>query len=264
MGIVYFFPDTKIRIVLGLLFVLFFPGYALVAALFPRMDDIDWIERTAISFGSSIALVILIGLILNYTPWGIRLYPVAVSLFFFVFVLSLIAVHRRRALPPEERFSIVFKAEFKLPRWREFDRVEKALFLVLIVSFLVASVYIYGLATNPPMGNKFTEFYVLGEKGWAADYPVKAVLGEDFSVTVGIISHEYEEEEYIIKIIQGEETLNTLEGIVLQHEETWERNVSIVPTNSGEDVKFEFLLFKEGVEGPYRTLHLWVDVVEGE
>ena len=61
------------RIVLGVLFVLFFPGYTLVAALFPARNSIGRIERLALSFGLSIAVVPLIGLGLNYTPWGIRL-----------------------------------------------------------------------------------------------------------------------------------------------------------------------------------------------
>jgi len=35
----------------GLLLVLFLPGYSLVAALFPRNDDSDGIERIVLSFG---------------------------------------------------------------------------------------------------------------------------------------------------------------------------------------------------------------------
>ena len=59
-------PSAKAaRIVLGLPFVLFFPGYTFVAALFPRKDDLDAIERVALSLGLSIAVVPLVGLALN-------------------------------------------------------------------------------------------------------------------------------------------------------------------------------------------------------
>ncbi|MDD3754758.1 MAG: DUF1616 domain-containing protein, partial [Methanobacterium sp.] len=44
-----------IRTILGILLVLFIPGYSLIAALFPRWGDLDGIERGALSFGLSIA-----------------------------------------------------------------------------------------------------------------------------------------------------------------------------------------------------------------
>jgi len=62
---------SPIRIILGLPLVLFLPGYSLIATLFPRKDDLDAIERIALSFGLSIAIVPLLGLALNYTPFGI-------------------------------------------------------------------------------------------------------------------------------------------------------------------------------------------------
>ena len=41
--------ETAVRNVLGLPLVLFLPGYALIAALFPAKSDLDGIERTALS-----------------------------------------------------------------------------------------------------------------------------------------------------------------------------------------------------------------------
>ena len=70
IGAIILFPSDVLRIILGLPFLLFFPGYVLVGALFPRKKGIDSIERLALSFGLSIAVVAFIGLILNYSPWG--------------------------------------------------------------------------------------------------------------------------------------------------------------------------------------------------
>ncbi|MHC1569764.1 MAG: DUF1616 domain-containing protein, partial [Candidatus Syntropharchaeales archaeon] len=39
--------ETPIRVILGLPLILFFPGYALIAALFPAREDLDMIERLA-------------------------------------------------------------------------------------------------------------------------------------------------------------------------------------------------------------------------
>ena len=99
--------ETPVRIILGLLLVLFLPGYSLIAALFPRKDDLDGIERIALSFGLSIAVVPLLGLALNYTPFGIRLVPVLVVLSMFTVSLAVIAGVRRLGLPEGERFVVV-------------------------------------------------------------------------------------------------------------------------------------------------------------
>ena len=64
---------TPVRIILGLLLVLFLPGYSLIAALFPGKDGI---ERIALSFRLSIPVMPRSGLALNYMPFGIRLVPV--------------------------------------------------------------------------------------------------------------------------------------------------------------------------------------------
>jgi len=81
------FPLVYARYILGSVFVLWLPGYAFIKALFPtrvpiqtRSKDLDTIERVALSLGMSIALVPIIGLLLNYTPWGIRLTPITLSL----------------------------------------------------------------------------------------------------------------------------------------------------------------------------------------
>ena len=76
-----------LRVILGLPFILFIPGYILIFALFPNKKKdrgIDIIERIALSFGLSIAIVPLIGLGLNYTSWGIRLEPILLSIFIFI------------------------------------------------------------------------------------------------------------------------------------------------------------------------------------
>jgi len=99
-----------IRIILGLLLVLFLPGYALIATLFPRKDDLDGIERVALSFGLSIAITPLLGLGLNYTPFGIRLTPVLIVLSVFTIALAIGAYVRRSRILDEDRFVVGFVA----------------------------------------------------------------------------------------------------------------------------------------------------------
>jgi hypothetical protein len=94
-------PLVAVRWVLGSMFVLFLPGYVTVEALFPKGRDLDGIERSALSVGLSLTLVMLVGLLLNYTPWGIRLTPIVISLTILTVGLAFVALWRRFAFSVE-------------------------------------------------------------------------------------------------------------------------------------------------------------------
>lgn len=87
-----------LRIIFGLPLVLFVPGYMLVSALFPKKEELDSIERIALGFGLSIAVVPLLGLLLNFTPWGIRLDPILVSLVTATAFFTIVSLYRQKKL----------------------------------------------------------------------------------------------------------------------------------------------------------------------
>ena len=260
--------ETAVRNILGLPLVLFLPGYALIAALFPAKSDLDGIERTALSFGLSIAVVPLIGLCLNYTPWGIRLLPILISLSVFTFLMCGLAYLRRAKLSETEAFEVPFretalslKAEIlEKPK----SKLDQALTVVLILSILLSvATLIYVIAT-PKEGEHFTEFYILGPDGKADNYTTNYVLGESGTVIVGIVNHEYRPINYTMEIRLENKSLPLPENqrqISLAHNETWQEPVTFTPFFEGQNMKLEFLLFNETDRTvPYRDLHLWIDV----
>jgi uncharacterized membrane protein len=85
-----------LRYVFGSILVLFLPGYSLIEALYPKRE-LDDLTRLALSIGLSLALVPLAGLVLNYTPFGIRLLPVALSLAGLTVVFLIVAIRRKHA-----------------------------------------------------------------------------------------------------------------------------------------------------------------------
>ena len=89
------FPLNTFRWVLGSIFVLYLPGYTLLQFLFPKRSEFDALERFALSIGVSLAIVPLIGLLLNYTPWGIRLAPITASLGIFTIATAVVAATRK-------------------------------------------------------------------------------------------------------------------------------------------------------------------------
>ncbi len=56
------------------------------------------IERTALSIGMSLAFVPIMGLLLNYTPGGIRLTPTVLSLVALTVVFAVAAVLREHQI----------------------------------------------------------------------------------------------------------------------------------------------------------------------
>ena len=105
-----FYPWSYLRNALGIIFVLWLPGYTVIKALFPTQvpiktstENLDNIERVALSLGMSIAIVPIIGLILNYTPWGIRLTPIVLSLFALAIISATVAIAREHQTKTKNR-----------------------------------------------------------------------------------------------------------------------------------------------------------------
>ena len=248
------------RMALGLLFLLFFPGYVLIAALFPRKDSLDAIERVALSFGSSIAIVSLAGLVLDQTPWGIRLQPIAVSAVCFVIVTSLVAMYRRRRLPQEDRLEP--RIRIMLPQLQQISKLDRTLWILLFLSILATIGALAYVLVTPNAGERLTEFYVIGLDETAEKYPEHLVVGQQGEVILGIVNREQLDTSYRIVVgIDGEEQQD-IGPISLARDEKWEEEVTFVPTEAGEAQKVEFQLYKGDGSKPYRELHFWLDVTE--
>jgi len=248
------FDISILRPVIGIIFILFCPGYALIAALFTKAKDLDAIERIALSFGLSIAVVPLIGLGLNYTSWGIRLAPILVANSLFTFVMLALAFWRRRTTDKEDRFTF----SYHMPKVELGEsKVDRALSIVLIISIVVALGALVYVIQAPKKGETFTEFYILGPGGMADSYPKEFVLGESKLVIVGIVNHEYETATYIIEMVLEGGTIWS-KTYTLGDGDKIEEEIQITPLKIGEDMKLEFLLFKGGEQ--YRDLHLWITV----
>ena len=287
--------ETPLRIVLGVPFTLFAPGYAIVAALFPEGggsraeagdSGVDGLERLVFSIGTSVVVVPLSGLALTLTPWGIRLAPVALAIAAVTVVAAVAAALRRRALPPAERFRLPLRAWYRAGR-DEFvvsnSRTDALVNAVLAVSVLLAVASVAYAAAIPPGGEQFTELYLVSEDDGnvtAADYPEQFVRGEGQSVVIGIQNHERETVEYTVVVqlqrvdtvddeprVTERQQLDRL-NVTLGHDETAHREHEIAPETTGENLRVQYLLYRgeppaePTAENAYRSVHLWIDVEE--
>ncbi len=253
--------DTSVRTILGLLLILFIPGYSLIAALFPKKDDLEGIERLALSFGLSIAVTPLIGLILNYTPWGIRLTPILISLSAFTLIMLLIAFIRRRRVPEGEKFYVNFggfgssiKEQFKGE-----SRTSKILSVILIITVLLAISTTVYIVLKPKQGETFTEFYILGPNGNASNYPTNLTIGQNGSVIIGVVNHEYQTTNYEL-VVSSNGTVMSQQNITLTSGNQTQIPYSFTASSAGYK-NIQFLLYKlPDTTNVYRSLHLYVNM----
>ena len=306
--------DSVLRVIIGLPFVLFLPGYAFIAALFPEAGDepgesqppahddsiphpdeqfedsetrggIDGLERVALAFGTSIAIVPLIGLILNFTPWGIRTLPIVVSVGGFTVISAAIASSRRQRVPAAERFSVPYKGWIQSGKRELFEpdsRADGALNILLVASLLLAAGSVGFALGVPKKGESFSEFYLLTESEdgelVADDYPTEFTRGERKQLYVGIGNHEHETLNYtVVAELHRVQVQNNSTQVLERQElrrfqtrlganETWQRNHTITPQLTGERLRVTYLLYKGNapanptVNNSYREVHLWVNV----
>jgi uncharacterized membrane protein len=260
--------ETVVRSALGLGMVLFMPGYALVAALFPGSREIDGIEWTALSFGLSIAVTPLIGLALNFTPWGIRLDPIIVCLTIFTLICAVIANHRRHGLDPADRFSGGLRKAFGDIAGELFSqeesRLDRVLTVILLLSIIASVTVLAFVIAMPRQGEKFTEFYILGPGGKAENYPERINLGESGPIIVGVVNHEYRNVTYdLVVALNDSNNITRLrtERFELADNRTWQQTLPIQPDHAGDNMQLQFLLYADGnMTAPYRDLHLRVTV----
>lgn len=246
------------RIALSLAFVLLLPGYVLLAALYPRKNDLDLAERLALSLGLSIAVVPLIGLALNYSPWGIRLNPILAFVTLFIVIAAGAAACRRLMLPSDEGTGIPLN--LALPKWPRLRMADRLLALLLVLILTGMGVGGYFLATSSSNSEEFTQFYLLGPDGKAEGYPTTVETGDVFTLILGVVNHEGQEASYRIQATIDDRPALSLDSLSLADSEKREMPVALIATRKGSNQKVEFVLYKGNDGAPYRTLHLWLDV----
>jgi uncharacterized membrane protein len=256
-------PAPLLREVLGVCFVLFFPGYVLAAAIFPRPKSLRAVVRVALSLALSLAAGVFLGLILCVTPRGFSLNSILGTMSGFTLAVSCLAWYLRgryyRISRPGTKPTSFFAAAFhslKSAGWGY-----RSLVIFLLVVIVGGLVSLGGVMFRPLPSRTFTEFYILGAGGKAADYPRELHTGEEGRVIIGVVNHEATETFYNVDVAIDGAPEQELAGITLKPDEKWQRDFSFTLRETGADHKVEFLLY-EGAGAPEATRYIWVNVIE--
>jgi uncharacterized membrane protein len=256
-----------IRPIIGTIVVLFVPGYAFIAALFPRKATLANGVRLALSFGLSIVIVPLLELALNYTRWGIQLGSTLIVIVVFTLLCSIVASVRRYRLPRERRFAINW------PDWHHIrlkaarlggTRFDRTLSVVLIIA-IITPVAVTSYAVVMPKPNEhFTEFYLLGTNDTLSNYTTQYKVGVPTPVTVVIVNHEKTDVTYDLVVTANNSTQREIiysEQVMIPSGQQWEKSIDLVLNHPSDNALLDFALYaNQTTTNPYRDVHLWVNV----
>lgn len=244
----------NLRVALALLVLFFIPGYACTSALFPQRSEITLSERTALSLVLSVALVPVVAVVLNYTPWGVRPTPVFLTLLVIMVLASLLAAQRRSMLPVEERFSLL-EGRDSLAR-RTWSLPLQSILLAGALSIGLGFLLLAVLSATFGRQTQLTEFFMLNPSGRAEEYSQQLEEGKPTEIRLIIINREGQRETYRVEVRLDGELLGQGGPFLIDDQDTREETVSFAPHRAGERLPITFLLFKEGQAGAYRTLVL--------
>lgn len=243
---------APLRLPIALPAAILLPGYAIAAALFPP-GELDGAERFALSFGLSLALVVVAAPVINLTVPGLTA-PVVVS---FVAAVTwgsagIASLRRRRhpeyrarahrtARPPGTRLAV--------GRWT---------IGVAVVAFTLGA-YLVLRVTSPP--TDATELSLTGPDGAIASLPATVVVGMPVDLTVRIASHEPGAQPYRIVVSSDGRRVAGRDGIVVDDGASQDETIRfrLATAGLGQVVRVE--LYRGEEASPYRVLSLVFDVV---
>lgn len=249
-------PLAGLRPLSGLAMVLFCPGYVLQIALFPRRNGLSGAERLALSVGISLALIPLVAVLLDQLPGEIHFGLVVGAESGMTLLFLAIAWARWHRLPGEVRWEEPFHAlspGTRLSAW---------LYIGMSGVLTAGLLFLWGMISLTGTQDNTTEFYLLSGEGQLGLYPRQARVGRPVTLTVGIGNRESVPVVYYLEVMEGGDLLAQVGPLRLAPGAVYENPVSFAPVRAGDRVQVRFLLYRDGLQIPYRTLWLWLRVEE--
>lgn len=228
---------SVVRSLLVIPLIVLYPGYALMAAVFPeRRSDIAsdkmgadqtltrptphtagllYSVRLVLAAAASIAIVGGVALVTNVLGMGFAAVPVGLAVFVVTVLFTAVAVARRAMLPTDTRAGVPPLSELFGSAAAAAGRVSSplsgsskdssvsfvvnALLVVGVVAFL-SSVGFAMVETQSPESD-FTEAYLVteNESGYqTSGYPQQLSQGEATPITLALENHEHESQTYTV------------------------------------------------------------------
>lgn len=289
-----------LRVGLVVVTVFFLTGYSLTTLVFPTRPPSESAralslsfgdlreraptlgERLALSFGLSVAVIPLAGMVLAAFSLGYDPGTVIDALTALVALPMLLGTVRRAQAPETTRYAVPLR-----PVRDRFDaafvdagRLQTTANVAIAAGVLAFAVVGAVAVTAPQSAEEYTEFSVLAENAQGElvtdDYPRSFTVGESRPLTLFVGNQEGEPTSYDVVVllervgpsgaVVERVELDRIERTVEDGPLTWEQPVT--PTMAGEDLRLTFLLYEGDApadpqgQSAYRSVAIWIDVTE--
>jgi len=268
--------ETPLRVPLGLLFTLFVPGYALVAAVYPDQQTgidpvaedpiagdgvsgsgITLLERLLLSVACSVVLVPAVGYAFNFTSIGVRLGPVLLTTSALTVLLAAVAAGRRRVRPVGVRFEppTPWLGSLDALRRRDLASMVGGLALVGAVMFFLVSLGSVGV--DVASSESYSEAYLLSQDGdelVGANGSRTLEAGAPASVQLALENHRDDRTNYTVVVLQQTVTIDDGGVTAVRNQRRIDRFAMTVPVEEATSRESTFRTAEAA--GPSRVVWL--------
>ena len=277
---------APVSVVFGVPFLCFVPGYAVTVALFPRQlpwgadtdasDGLFPFDRLVLAVALSLALAVLVGVNLEFTPWAIQAQTVVGGL--AVVTLLAISVGAWRRSRMQQASGLGQTTIRTKPAAPSAMRTNLATVMV-VLAVVVALVSVAVVAGTEQRGESYTELGLLAEDEdgdlTATAHPAELSNNEPTTMYYTLSNREQRDLSYTLVVrleaVTEDGTVTRTAQLDRFREqlgagESTRQEHTVTPTFRGEDLRLRYLLYigdapaDPSGDDAYRAIHIWVDV----
>lgn len=231
-------PDNVPGRILTLPLVFLLPGYALTAA-FPGREALDIPKRLVFILGISLVVVVIGGLILNFTSFGLNAGSWAVYLSSITIAASIVALIRR------QRGSVAASGALRAGAIGFTFRQGLLLGLAALIVCAAFALSIIGAERQPTQG--FTQLWL-----------IPAAANANKAISLGVSNMEGTTMEYRLALSINGKVVQTWPSIDLNPNQNWTTTL-VIPPSTVSSSKVEAVLYRADAPTKiYRYVILWL------
>jgi len=252
----FIYKDIKLlRIIIGIPYLLFLPGYLILKVL-SLYDELKDEYKLGLSVGVSILILSLISLGLNYTLWGLQKNTVYIFLMSIIMSLVLFNHWKQRHTYSDGNAQLIENAK---NFWNNINVIQKITIYISLMAIIIIFSLLFYRITTIRSGEKFTEFYILDVNGKLDSSLLVIKPNQQAHFRFGISNNEEKTMNYRLEILISDQIVYSSAGIEIPAKKIYEKLIDLtLPSNIKDGDKVIYYLYINDEMKPYRTLTSWV------